>query len=112
MASQKPPLTVIRSPAAIDELNDIWRWNAERYSLPHADEYLLYLTDSIADLSHDHLAGKTISARPNLRYILVRRRASGHGHVVAYRFDDKEVRILHIFHTAQDWENKLQEEMP
>ena len=28
MASEKSPLTVIRSPTAIDELDDVWRWNA------------------------------------------------------------------------------------
>jgi hypothetical protein len=36
MASEKSPLTVIRSPTAIDELDDVWRWNAVGIPAPNA----------------------------------------------------------------------------
>ena len=170
MASEKPPLTVIRSPTAIDELDDVWRWNAEHYSVPHADAYLRFLKASIAgvrvtwrkefppphvlrgrvgvgverglahetptltlplrtwggeeeglqnvsrtriaDLANSYARGKTVSARPDLHYVVIRRRTRGHGHVAVYNFDDKEVHVLHIFHTAQDWQTKLIREDP
>ncbi len=106
MASDKP-LTLIRSPAAIDELHDIWQWNARYYSASHADSYLRYLTESIADLSSSYARGKVVATRPDLRYIIIRRRSKGHGHVAVYNFDEKEVHLLHIFHTAQDWQKTL-----
>ena len=48
-----------------------------------------------------------MDARPDLRYRIVRRRLRGHGHVLVYKFDQNEVRLLHVFHTAQDWDQKL-----
>lgn len=112
MATQKSPLTVIRSPTAIGELDAVWRWNAEHYSPPHADAYLDFLKERIADLANSDIKGNTVSTRPDLRYVVMRRRATGHGHVAVYNFDDKEVHILHVFHTAQDWQTKLTEEKP
>ena len=84
MASEKSPLTVIRSPAAIDELDGVWRWNADHYSLYHADAYLRFLKESIAELAGGYAKGKTVSSRPDLRDIIIRRRASGHGHTSSF----------------------------
>ncbi len=112
MASKKFPLTVIRSPAAIDELDQVWRWNAEHYSVPHADAYLRFLQESIAGLASSYARGKAVSTRPDLHYFVIRRTKRGHGHVAVYNFNDAEVHILHVFHTAQDWQTKLFEEKP
>jgi len=110
MASEQSPLTVIRSSTAIDELDGIWRWNAARYGAPHADTYLQYLKESIAGLASGYARGKTVSTRPDLHYVVIRRRAGGHGHIAVYKFDERNVHVLHIFHSAQDWQTKLKEE--
>jgi plasmid stabilization system protein ParE len=47
-----------------------------------------------------------------LRYIRIGRRKRGHGHIAVYRVDEDAVRVLHIFHTAQDWQTKLAAENP
>jgi plasmid stabilization system protein ParE len=107
MAEEKSPLAVIRSPAAIDDLDEIWRWNAERYGVPHADNYLRYLKAAIDGLASSYAKGNAVGVRPDLRYILIRRRAKGHGHVVVYQVDREAVHVLHIFHTAQDWKTTL-----
>jgi plasmid stabilization system protein ParE len=107
MASEKSPLAVIRSPAAIDDLDEIWRWNAERYGVPHADSYLRYIKGAIDGLASSYAKGKAVGGRADLRYILIRRRAKGHGHVAVYQIGREAVHVLHIFHTAQDWKNKL-----
>jgi plasmid stabilization system protein ParE len=39
--------------------------------------------------------------------VLFRRKPKGYGHLVVYRFDDKIVEVLHVFHTAQDWQTML-----
>jgi plasmid stabilization system protein ParE len=48
-----------------------------------------------------------VEKRPYLRYIEVKRRRSGHGHVVVYSLTDDAVQVVHIFHTAQNWRVKL-----
>lgn len=110
MASNKPQLKVIRAPTAIGELHAVWRWNAEHYGVDHADRYLRFLKDAIERLATGYAEGKEVVTRPDLRYLLIRRRRKGHGHVAVYNFDDKDVHILHIFHTAQDWPTKLANE--
>lgn len=55
---------------------------------------------------------KTVSDRPDLRYIIMRCKAKGHGHVVVYRFDETRIDVLHVFHTAQNWQTILAEEAP
>jgi plasmid stabilization system protein ParE len=111
MASDKPPLTVILAPTAIDELHGIWRWNAGNYSVTHADGYILYLRQKIVELAGIYAKGKAVSTRPDLHHIIIRRRNRGHGHVVVYNFNQQEVHVLHVFHTAQNWPNKLAEEL-
>jgi plasmid stabilization system protein ParE len=110
MAAQQSPLAVIRSPSAIDELHAIWLWNVQRYGVDHADDYLRFLNDGIEDLSRSYARGKMIRTRPDLHYRLIKRRAGGHGHVVVYSFNDQQVFVLHIFHSAQDWQQKLADE--
>jgi plasmid stabilization system protein ParE len=107
MATEKPALTIIHSPAAIDELHGIWTWNAQTYGTVHADRYLRYLKICIDKLAVEPQRGRPMSARPDLRYILIRRKSRGHGHVAVYHCTDKEVHILHVFHTAQNWRTRL-----
>ncbi len=108
MAERPPRLTVLLSPQAVNELDEIWQWNAERYSPSHADAYLAFLKSRIYALVHHPLRGRTLSLRPDLRYVLLRRSSGGHGHVVVYRVDETAVQILHIFHTSEDWPRKLE----
>ena len=111
-APKKLTRTVILSPAVVGELHDIWQWNAEHYSPAHADAYLRFLKRRIYGLNRHCRKGQTVSVRPDLHYILIRRKTKGHGHVAVYRFDDQEVHVLHVFHTAQDWPSRLSEERP
>ena len=112
MAAQRRSLRVIHSPTAGEELKEIWRWNAAHYDTVHANAYLQYVRQSIDDLSVNYAQGTVVSTRPDLRFILIRRRASGHGHIAVYKCIQGEVHILHVFHTAQDWPTRLIEENP
>jgi plasmid stabilization system protein ParE len=102
MAFEKQNLKVIRSPRAIDDLHEIWQWNARHWTVEHADEYLIYVNDQIDQLAENYQKGRQVSERPDLCYILVRKRSKGHGHILVYQFDHQSIRVLHIFHTAQD----------
>jgi len=109
MDSQKPTLKVILSLIAIDELDAIWRWNAARYNAQLASQYILFLKSRIDQLGKDYSKGKFVGTRADLRYVNIRRKARGHGHAAVYRVDQTKVDILHVFHTAQDWQAKLVE---
>jgi plasmid stabilization system protein ParE len=43
---------------------------------------------------------------------LIRRKSRGHGHIAVYGVDESTVNILHVFHSAQDWQRRLQGETP
>lgn len=108
MASKgQPALTVIYSATALGDLDEIWDWNAKTHGPGHAAQYIEFLEQHINALSRDYGTGQVVSARPDLRYLIIRRKNRGHGHVAVYRFDDHTVSILHVFHTAQDWRNKV-----
>lgn len=110
MARSKPKLTVLVAPEAAAELSDIWCWNAERYSPEHADLYVDFLKQIILGLDRAYSNGKSVTTRPDLRYVLVRRKPKGYGHLVVYRAGEKTVDVLHVFHTAQDWQTMLIDE--
>ena len=101
---------VILSPTALMNSTIIWRWNEDHYSTPHADAYVRFLKHSIDQLATNYSRGQKTGPRSDLRYIIIRRKAGGHGHIAVYAFDSKEVNVLHVFHTAQDWRAKLIEE--
>ena len=56
--------------------------------------------------------GNNLGNRPDLRYVDIRRKPKRHGHIVVYRFDDTRIDVLHVFHTAQDWQTILADETP
>lgn len=107
MASPERTLNVILSPTATTELQEIWQWNAERYTPSHADIYLRHLKERVYSLARSHSQGQVVTGRPDLHYLVIRRKARGHGHIVVYRVSAVAVEVLHIFHTAQDWQTKL-----
>lgn len=105
-------MPVIYAPAALEELDAVWDWNEKHYGRSRAADYVDFLERRIDALSENHQRGRTVESRPEYRYILIRRKAQGHGHVAVYRCDDKEIHVLHVFHTAQDWQTALAEERP
>jgi plasmid stabilization system protein ParE len=98
---------VVITPEAATDLKSIWAWNAKYWGVRQADAYLGFLERSIKALSRDHMCGKPVSMRPDLNYVQVKRKNHGHGHITVYYVEESEVTIVHVFHTAQDWQAKL-----
>jgi len=109
MARRKPLLTVTIAPRASDELEQIWRYNALHRGVKQADSYEAFLKGHLFALNFNDGSGKVIETTPALRYITINRHSRSDGHVAVYRVDAeaKNVRVLHVFHTKQDWQNKL-----
>ena len=70
------------------------------------------MKERIDELVAIYTHGKYVSGRPDLRYAIIHRKAKRHGHLAVYRVSAGAVEVLHIFHTAQNWQTKLAEENP
>jgi plasmid stabilization system protein ParE len=102
--------SIVYAPAAVQDLDAIWAWNEKTYSRSHADKYLDFLQRQMDALGRNHLHGRAVESRPEIHYILIRRNRQGHGHVAVYRFEQNKIRILHVFHSAQDWQTIVADE--
>jgi plasmid stabilization system protein ParE len=67
--------------------------------------------DAIVNLRTRYDRGKVVPGYPDIRFVVLQRRQKAHGHVVVYRISEDTVRVLHVFHTAQDWQSKLSSEI-
>jgi plasmid stabilization system protein ParE len=103
---------VALSAAAIESLREIWQWNAEHYGLRHADAYLDDLQAAVDSLAKPKVVGRPVDGRPKLRYLLIRRRSGGHGHLAVFQVVGNRVTVLRLFHTAQDWQSSLSADTP
>ena len=102
MAKKQSKLIVVLTQKAKSDLLHIWLWNADRYGEHHADQYIAFLVNRAAQVRES--TSRPLE-RSGLRYAVIKRRSSGHGHIVVFRTDWKQLEVLHFFHTAQDWQN-------
>ena len=112
MATPASRRKVVYEAAARITLLEIWEWNVQRYSPRHAEAYVRFVKKSIDALADPSTNGKPVPGRDDVRYLLVRRRASGHGHIAVFAAEGNLVTVLRIFHTAQDWQTTLSKENP
>jgi len=110
MAKKQPRLAVVLADLAIDQLDEIWSWNLNRYGLEHADAYLAFLKTAIDKLDRTYSEGKIVPSRKGYRYVNLRKKNRGQGHVAVYRFNDVIVEILHVFHSAQNWQTHVSDD--
>ena len=107
MANSAGKLPVVLTQAAADDLDEIWFRNAVEYNILHADSYKNFLRARAEALSVDHDLGRPVPTRPEFRYINIRKRQGGHGHVCIYRVKNDQVDLLRFFHTRQDWQTHI-----
>lgn len=107
-------MKVIRAAAVARELSAIWRYNARTYNPQHANDYEDSLVRDIDALEYEPTLGRPLEGHPGLRSLTLKRSLQGHGHIVIYRVDEaaQTIRVLHVYHTAQDWQGRLRRERP
>lgn len=64
--------------AAQLELDEIAVWNQKRYGSEHAAQYIDYLQSQIEEHCLDDQKSHGVASRPGSRYVLIRRKNSGH----------------------------------
>lgn len=92
------------------DLDEIAVWNAERYGSEHAARYIDYLQNQIEAHCQDSKMNHAVPSLPGLRYVLIRRKSAAHGHIAIFRRDEQLINVVHVFHTAQDWQQRLIDE--
>lgn len=89
---------------AAGDIEGIWLYTFENWSLEQADRYVNLIFDEIEYLSANPDAGKDYShVRKNYRCSKVK------SHLIFYRLSEKEntVEIIRVFHERMDIENRL-----
>ena len=109
MAFGKQALTVITAQSAAHEIKLIHNYNAEHRGARQAERYEQFLRKKIAGLAISYSLGSAVSDDPSMRYVLMKPRTGGDGHIAIYSvdFEAKVVEVLHVFHTKQDWQSKI-----
>lgn len=85
-------------PAALADLEAIWVYSAQRWSVEQADAYLRQLADGLKLLeSYPELARERQELTPPVR---VYRLAS---HLIVYRIEAGYLDVIRIRHAREDW---------
>ena len=82
------------------DLVEIWVYNAERYSIEHADKYKSFLLQELALLTQYPGWGKAVAGFPQISCWVMKRRASGHGHAAYYEAHPDVIYVVRILHTS------------
>ena len=110
MAGNERPLTVIFTVSARADWIAIWHWNATTRGVRRADSYMAFLEAEIMRLASNPELGIGVEEFPGLRRRVVKKRTRGYGHVVLYRVTGSHLEVVHVYHTAQDWQSGLSNE--
>jgi len=89
---------------ASEDIENIWLYTFENWSLEQADRYVNLIFDEIEYLSDNPMSGKDFGhIRKNYRCSKVK------SHLIFYRFieNQSEIEIIRVLHQRMDIENRL-----
>ena len=92
------------SKKAISDLEEIWLFTAEKWSVQQADRYYSLIFDEINYICKYNMSGKSMEhVRKGYRASKVK------SHYIFYRAINNEIEIIRILHERMDIENRLNE---
>lgn len=89
-------------PKARDDLDQIWEFTAEQWSVDQADRYIREIAAAFADLAQGARAGQAI---PEIRSGYFRCPVGKH--FIFYLMDAKELRVVRVLHQRMDYSRHL-----
>lgn len=107
---RKEKLPIQYSRKAIIEIDKIWSWNEKTYDSIHASSYVRFLLREAERLCRKKDAGQPVEGFQDWRHLFVRQSKKGHGYIIVFRKTAQLIEILHFFHSAQDWQQRLIDE--
>lgn len=96
------PLSFVISKRAISDLEEIWLYTVEKWSIEQADRYYNLIFDEISYICKNINAGKSMEhVRKGYRASKVK------SHYIFYRVLNNTIEIIRILHERMDIENRL-----
>lgn len=89
------------SPAALDDLDSIWDFTADKWSIEQADNYIEGIVDVCRDLAAGSKTGRPVEIRSG--YFKCRIES----HVIFYRHNEARIEIIRILHGRMDSDRHL-----
>jgi toxin ParE1/3/4 len=98
------PLPYFFSKRAIVDLEEIWLYTVDKWSVVQADRYYMQIIDEVEYICKNVDAGKSIDdIRKGYRVTKVK------SHLIFYRVVNDTVEIIRILHERMDIKNRLSE---
>ena len=97
-------LPYLISKKAVADLDEIWLYTVEKWSLAQADRYYSLIFDEI-----DHICEDPLSGRPMDHVRKGYRASKVKSHLIFYRIADNTIEIIRILHERMDIDNRLTE---
>ena len=95
-------LPYVISKKAVSDLEEIWRYTVEKWSIDQADRYYNLIFDEIQFICKNVNAGKSMEhVRKGYRASKVK------SHLIFYRIQNNIVEVIRILHERMDIENRL-----
>ena len=96
------PLPYVISTKAISDLEEVWLYTVDKWSIEQADRYYNLIFDEIAFICKNPKTGKQMEdVRKNYRAAKVK------SHLIFYKVENDTVQIVRILHERMDIENRL-----
>lgn len=91
------------SKKAIEDLEDIWTYTLNKWSIEQADRYYNLIINEIEFVARNFMTGKSMDhIKPGYRASIVK------SHLIFYRkSQDKQVEIIRILHQRMDIESRI-----
>jgi toxin ParE1/3/4 len=98
------PLPYVISKKAIADLEQIWLYTVEKWSVVQADRYYNLIFDEINFICKNNNAGKSMeNVRKGYRASKVK------SHLIFYRVQNNTIEVIRILHERMDIENRLKD---
>jgi len=95
-------LPFVISKKAVSDLEEIWLYTVEKWSVEQADRYYNLIFDEINYLCKNSAAGKSMEyVRKGYRTSKVK------SHLIFYRILNNTIEVIRILHERMDIENRL-----
>ncbi|MCO5063204.1 MAG: type II toxin-antitoxin system RelE/ParE family toxin [Rhizobiaceae bacterium] len=88
--------TLAFSPAALADLDSIWDFSADRWSIDQADRYIDEMVNACHDLAANRKAGRAVEIRQGYK------RYGVGSHVIYYRETKVRLDVIRILHGRMD----------
>ena len=92
---------LVFSPAALADLDEIWDYTADNWSIQQADAYVDGVVAACRDLAERRVVGRSVAIRQGyLKYVVG-------SHVIFYRESEGRLDIMRLLHRMMDFDRHL-----